>query len=456
MAVVIVQQRRSPAATLAWLLILVFLPAVGFILYRLIGPLRLKRRKLRRRLTRKIIEEALGTLTEIRAESPMRHREQLAQIGISAGEPPPLRADKVELYTEGLAAYRDILAALSAATHHIHVEYYIWEPDATGVRFRDLLIERAKAGIEVRVIVDATGSSGVRRGFFKSLTAAGGEVHWFNPVTLQGLRRRRPDFRSHRKLIVCDGRIGFTGGMNVSDDQTSEFSGGKAWRDTHMRIDGSAVRSLQRIFIEDWIYSAKQVLPFNDTYFPLPTTTGPEMVQIVSSGPDLSVFAIHKVYFGAMNQATSRLWVTTPYFVPDDATLSALISAAMRGVDVRIIVPAKGDSRLVDLAARSYFPEVLDAGGRVFEYGPRFIHAKTIVIDDDIAIVGTANLDNRSFRLDFELAAVVYGQDLNAQLASAFQRDLEACTEVRRIAFEHLPFLTRLGQSSARLLSPLL
>ena len=157
-----------------------------------------------------------------------------------------------------------------------------------------------------------------------------------------------------------------------------------------------------------------------------------------------------------MNQATSRLWLTTPYFVPDDATLSAIVSAAMRGVDVRIIVPAKGDSKLVDLAARSYFPEVLDAGGRVFEYGPRFNHAKTIVIDDDVAIIGTANLDNRSFRLDFEVAAVVYGHQHNAHLASTFQIDLQLCTEVRRIAFEHHPFLTRLGQSGARLLSPLL
>ncbi len=456
MAVVIVQQRRSPAATIAWMLVLAFLPLVGYIIYRVIGPQRLERRKLRRRLTRKLVEEALGTLTEIRAESPMRHREQLAHIAISAGEGPPLRADALELYTEGLAAYADIVAALSTATHHIHVEYYIWEPDAIGARIRDLLVLRAKAGVEVRVILDGTGSYGVRGRFFKPLTEAGGEVHWFNPVSLLGLRRRRPDFRSHRKIIVCDGRVGFTGGMNLSNEHTSEFAGVAAWRDTHIRIEGSAVRSLQRVFVEDWMYSANVTLPFDDLYFPAPTTTGQELVQVVASGPDLSVFAIHKMYFAAINQATSRVWITTPYFVPDDAMAAALVSATMRGVDVRIMVPAKGDSKLVDMAARSYFPDLLDAGARIFEYTPRFIHAKTMVIDDDIAIVGTANLDNRSFRLDFEVAAVVYGHNLNARLANAFSADLESCMRVRRVAFERQPFFTRLGQSGARLLSPLL
>lgn len=456
MAVVILQQRRSPAATIAWLMVLVFLPVFGYLLYTVIGPRRLERRKLRRRLTRKIVEEALGTLTEIRAESPMRYREQLAHIAISAGEAPPLRADSIALYTEGIAAYADMIAAVTAATHHIHIEYYIWESDAMGARIRDLLIARAKAGVEVRVIIDATGSYGVRRGFFKPLMAAGAEVRWFNPVSLLGLRRRRPDFRSHRKLIVCDGRIGFTGGMNLSDVHTSEFAGATAWRDTHVRIDGSAVRSLQRVFVEDWMYSANITLPFDEAYFPAPTTTGHQLVQVVASGPDLSVFAIHKMYFAAINQATHRVWITTPYFVPDEAMLAALVSAAMRGVDVRVIVPAKGDSKLVDLAARSYFPDLLDVGARLFEYTPRFVHAKTMVVDDDVAVIGTANFDNRSFRLDFEIAAVVYGHELNARLASTFMTDLESCTRVRRVAFDRQPFFTRLGQSGARLLSPLL
>ena len=263
MAVVIVQQRRTPAATIAWLLVLALLPIVGYVVYRLIGPLRLERRKLRRRLTRKVVEEALGALTEIEAESPMRHREQLARIAIAAGEAPPLHSDTVELYTEGEPAYRDIATAIEAAKHHVHIEYYIWEPDETGKRLRDQLIARAKVGIEVRVIVDGTGSHGVRSGFFKTLVAAGAEVHWFNPVSLLGLRRRRADFRSHRKIVVVDGRVGFTGGMNVANAHTAAETGAEAWRDTHMRLEGSAVRALQRVFVEDWMYSADQTLPFS-------------------------------------------------------------------------------------------------------------------------------------------------------------------------------------------------
>jgi cardiolipin synthase A/B len=456
MAVVIVLQRRTPAATIAWLLVLTVFPIVGWLVYRLIGPQRLERRKLRRRVTRKLIAEATGTLLEIERVAPMRHREQLARVAISAGEAPPLRATALELYTEGESTYQAIAAAIAAARHHVHLEYYIWEDDQIGRRLRDQLIARAHAGIEVRVLVDGTGAHGVRGGFFKPLVAAGAEVAWFNPVSLLGMRRRRADFRSHRKIVVCDGRVGFTGGMNVADAQTREFTGGEAWRDTHLCFEGSAVRALQRVFVEDWLYATARELPAGAAYFPVPATDGGEVVQIVASGPDLDAFAIHKMFFAAINQAASRVWLTTPYFVPDDAILSALVCAAMRGVDVRVIAPARGDSRLVDLAARSYFPEVLAAGGRVFEYTPRFIHAKTFVIDDDVAIVATANLDNRSFRLDFELAAVVYGPMINGKLEAAFQTDLAHCRELHRGRIAHQGFWTRLGQAGARLLSPLL
>lgn len=455
MAVVIVQQRRSPAATIAWLLVLALLPIVGWLIYRLIGPLRLERRKARRRVTRKVIEEATAALREIEYRAPTHHREQLARVAIAAGEAPPLRADLVELYTEGEAKYAALSDAIDAARHHIHLEYYIWENGQIGRRLRDQLAARARAGVEVRVLVDGTGSLGVRRRFFDPLVQAGAELAWFNPVSLLAIRRRRADFRSHRKILVCDGRVGFTGGMNVADAETAEFSGGLAWRDTHLRIEGSAVRVLQRVFAEDWCYATDTEIPSNDIYFPPPATTGGEIVQIVASGPDLDAFAIHKVFFAAINRAETRVWLTTPYFVPDDAILSALVSAAMRGVDVRVIAPAHSDSRLVDLAARSYFPDLLAAGARVYEYLPRFVHAKTFVIDDDVAIIGSANLDNRSFRLDFEVAVVVYGPAMNARLETAFQADLAHCRELDR-AGPPPRFWARLGQSGARLFSPLL
>ena len=456
MAVMIVLERRSPAATVAWLLVLAFLPLLGWIAYRLIGPLRLERRKLRRRANRRVVEEAIGALAEIESESPMRHREQLAQIAIAAGEVPPLRAERVDLYLDGAATYRAIGEAIEAARHHVHLEYYIWQPDRIGARLRDLLVAKARAGLQVRVIVDGAGSFGLRRGFLAPLVAAGGEVAWFNPVRLFRIRRRRADFRTHRKIVVCDGRIGFTGGMNVADAHSEEFTGDLAWRDTHLRIEGSAVRALQRVFAEDWLFCTDRTLPATEALFPAPTAASGEVVQVVASGPDTDAFAIHKLFFGAINQAIQRVWLTTPYFMPDDPILNSLICAAMRGVDVQVILPARGDSRLVDLAARSYFPEVLAAGVRVFEYLPRFVHAKTFVIDDDVAIVGTANLDNRSFRLDFEIIAVCYGHKVNTQLDAAFCADLTDCREIHRADIARQPFLTRLGQAGARLLSPLL
>jgi cardiolipin synthase len=457
MAVVVILQRRSPAATIAWLLVLVLLPVVGWYVYRFIGPQRLARRKLRRRITRKLVEELTGTLEDIACHSPMRHREQLARVAIAAGEAPPLRALSVELYTEGETTYAAIATAIEAARRHVHLEYYIWKADRIGQRLRDQLVAKAEAGVEVRVLIDGTGSMSAGVRFFKSLVAAGGEIAVFNPVRLLPFGRKRMDFRLHRKAVVCDGVVGFTGGTNITDAETHEFSAGAAWRDTHVRFDGSAVRVLQRVFAEDWLYATGKALDLEDSsYFPVPETIGHEVVQVVASGPDLDAFAIHKVFFAAINQAVSRVWLTTPYFVPDDAILTALVSAAMRGVDVRIIAPANGDSKLVDLAARSYFPDLLACGARVFEYLPRFVHAKTFVVDDDIAIVGTANLDNRSFRLDFELVTITYGAALNAKLAAAFRADLEQCRELRLATLADQRFLSRLGQSGARLLSPLL
>jgi cardiolipin synthase len=289
----------------------------------------------------------------------------------------------------------------------------------------------------------------------KALKRSGVNIAVFNPPLVPA-RLHAMNLRNHRKILVVDGRVGFTGGMNVADTETTEFSGDAAWRDTHMRFEGSAVRVLQRVFAEDWCYATTNELPASDAYFPVPTTTGGEVVQIVSSGPDLDAFAIHKVFFTAINRAESRVWLTTPYFLPDDSILSALVSAAMRGVDVRVIAPARSDSRLVDLAARSYFPDLLTAGARVYEYLPRFVHAKTFVIDDDVAIIGTANLDNRSFRLDFEVIAILYGGTMNARLDAAFQADLAHCRELDAERCRQASFWTRFGQSGARLLSPLL
>ena len=451
--VVIILQRRSAAATLAWLLALIFLPVIGLLIYRLIGPMRLERKKLKRVASRRAVGEAVAALAAL-DDGSVEHL-QLATVAMELGEAPPLRADQVTVFLDGAANYDAILAAVAKATHHIHLEYYIWEPDTIGTKLRDALIERAKAGVKVRMIVDGTGSNKLTKRFLEPLRAAGVQVAKFNPVRLLRLRLRRPDFRTHRKIVVCDGRVGFTGGMNITDAHSSLY-GPNYWRDTHLRIIGAAVWPLQRLFMEDWYFATDTLCPVDPDTFPTPAQDGQHLVQVVGSGPDSDSFAIHKVLFTAINQSTSRCWLTTPYFVPDEALLTALITAGLRDVDVRLLVPKKGDSRLVDMAARSYFPELLAAGVRVYEYESRFIHAKTLVCDDDVAIIGTANLDNRSFRLNFEVAAVIYSGKTNFTLAEAFVNDLDGSRELARGDYDKQPLMRRLGQSSARLISPLL
>jgi cardiolipin synthase len=452
-AVVIILQRRSAAATLAWLFALVFLPLIGLVVYRLIGPQRLERKKLKRAATRRAVGEAMAALAAL-DDGSVEHL-QLATVGMELGESPPLRADETTVYLDGESTYEAILAAVAAARHHVHLEYYIWEPDTIGTRLRDALIERARAGVKVRMIVDGTGSSALKRRFLDPLRAAGVEVEKFNPVRLLRLRLRRPDFRTHRKIVVCDGVVGFTGGMNITDAHSAAY-GPEYWRDTHLKIVGAAVWPLQRLFVEDWYFVADRMIPVDAHTFPAPERDGRHLVQVVGSGPDSDAFAIHKMMFTAINQSTSRCWLTTPYFVPDEALLAALVTAGLRDVDVRLLVPKKGDSRLVDLAARSYFPELLASGVRVYEYEPRFIHAKTLVCDDDVSVIGTANLDNRSFRLNFEVAAIVFGGVVNHELAAAFETDLRDSRELAAGDYDKQPFRRRLGQATARLISPLL
>jgi len=213
---------------------------------------------------------------------------------------------------------------------------------------------------------------------------------------------------------------------------------------------------MQRMFIEDWYFATEQLPPATAELFPPPAAAGPRVVQIVASGPDHDHRTIHRTFFTAITRARERLWLTTPYFVPDESTLTALATAALRGVDVRLLIPEHGDSRLVDLAARSYVPDLLASGARVYEYLPRFVHAKTFVVDDDVAIVGTANLDNRSFQLNFELAALIYDRELNGELAAAYEADLADSREIRAADLTRASLARRLGEASARLLSPLL
>jgi len=457
----IILERRSPAATLAWVFGLVWLPFVGIAVYLLIGPRRLTRKRRRYVVARSRGRAAAAASRRScpgRGECPTDdpRLSQFMQLVQRVGDAPPLRCHTLEVYTTGDACYAAIEQAIAEARHHVHLEYYIWAADPTGTRLRDLLCRKAQSGVKVRLLVDAIGSSGLGRRVLEPLRASGAEVAWFNPISLARLPAGRINFRTHRKIVVCDGRVGFTGGINVCDEHSAAASGDRAWRDTHVRIEGSPVVSLQTVFLEDW-YFATGGGPTGEVYFPgdEAAASGP-WVQIVTSGPDHDLYGIHKFYFFAIASARERLLVTTPYFVPDEPIYAALVTAAFRGVHVCLLVPKQGDSRLVSAAARSYYDELARAGVSIYEYGPPMLHAKTLVIDRDIAVVGSANMDNRSFRLNFEIMAAVYDEATTSQLAAQFEKDLHKARRYRLREARKAPFWHRMTESVARLLSPLL
>lgn len=469
----ILLEKRSPVATLAWILSLVALPYVGFVVFFFLGPRRLVRKRLKLKRARgqtKAPAPAAGSEPPPPREDP--RVEQLAHLAKRAGEPPPTRADEVTVFHDAASTYDALEAAIRAAKHHVHVAYYIFDPRRSGARFRDALIERARAGVTVRVLVDHVGSASMDRRFVEPMRAAGVMLARFNEVTFARLRSRF-DFRLHRKIVVCDGVVGFTGGINISDDYLEPDEGPKPvgdrlrerrkerkghagpWRDTHLRIRGDAVRWLQLTFLDDWYYATGYAAR-DKAYFPEVARTGDHLVQIVASGPDRDVEAIQKLYFSAIAASRERVYVTTPYFVPDEAILAALTTAAMRGVDVRVLVPRRSDSLVVTAAARSYYDACIAAGVRVYEYQPTMIHAKTLVVDDFFAAVGTANIDNRSFRLNFEVSAALYGPEHATALATQFRKDLHASKEIKAAARLKVPLRWRLAEAGARVLSPLL
>jgi len=362
----------------------------------------------------------------------------------------------LRLLLDGDEKYDALRRAIEAAQAHVHLEYYIWEPDEVGAALRDALVARAQEGVEVRVLVDGFGSSKAASRFWAPLKDAGGQVRRFNELSLARWRPRMANFRTHRKIAVVDGVVGFTGGMNVSKVHSRAHVGDAAWRDTHVEVRGPVVRGLQLVFFEDWHYAGGDAPRVDEYLADVPATAEqPHVMQVVSSGPDEGLDAIHKVFFVGIAAAERRVQLTSPYFVPDETVVNALSAAALRGTEVTVLVPAAGDQPLVAAAARSYYPELLESGVRIFEYGEPMLHAKSLVVDD-LALVGTANADNRSFRLNFEVAVAVYSASVAEQLADAFAADLRNAREVTLKQVRRWSLRRRLASSTARLFSPVL
>jgi cardiolipin synthase len=443
----IILQKREPVATVSWLLGLALLPYVGFLIYHVFGPQRIERQRLRRARVR----------GELPAQSLAENEDvaELARMVRSATGLPMTTASSLRLLIDGAAKYDALLEDIARARDHIHLEYYIWHPDHSGTALRDALVERARAGVRVRLLVDALGAARCQR-FFGSLVEAGGELAWFHPTRF-GRVWQRPwtNLRSHRKIVVIDGRVGYTGGMNVTDDQNERVNAA-AYRDLHLRVEGNVVRALQLVFVEDWAYATGERDFIGDVVRQTPRLpAGGTCAQVITSGPDSPWEAIHRAHVGAIHAAKERVWLVTPYFVPGEAAMMALTSAALAGLDVRLVVPRMSDSRLVTFAARSYFGPLLQAGVKVYEYGPRMLHTKALLVDESTVLVGSANFDHRSFRLNFEVSVLFEDVEMGAALAQLIEGELASAPRVRPGRQRGL-LTARLPEALARLLSPVL
>lgn len=450
----IMLQKREPVATLSWILSLAALPYLGLFIYYLLGPQKVKRQRLRRGRARSGMEHYSSVCP------PDADCTELAKIAQATTGLAPTSATEVEWLVDGAATYRALLAAVATAQDHLHVEYYIFNPDHAGTALRDALVERARAGVRVRLLLDAVGSSAIRKRFLQPLLEAGGEVAWFHPrQLLKPFKRPWMNMRTHRKLVVIDGRVAFTGGINITDEE-DESRRADAYRDLHMRLAGHVVRSLQLVFIEDWIYATGQP-PERFAIAQLWPHDTPSRkdgridAQVLVSGPDSAWETIHRLQVAAIHEARERVWLVTPYFVPGEAARMALTSAALGGLDVRLLVPKMSDSWFVTQAARSYFDELLLAGVQIYEYGPRMLHTKAFIADRDVCIVGSANFDHRSFRLNFELSMMLVDADRVAALEAILAAEFDAAVQVRNDRKRSL-WLHRVPEAFARLASPLL
>lgn len=437
--------------TLAWLSAVIAFPALGAIAYFLLADPIIRRTTVRRRRQQALAARQFGApLTA--AGTGGQSAVMTAAARTTSLE--PTTGNLVEVLTGDETAFARVEAELRSARERIWAEYYLIRRDETGHRFLDILAEKARAGVEVRLIYDALGSFRLSRPRLQAITAAGGRCVEFLP--LNPLRKRwSVHLRNHRKLIVIDGQTAFTGGMNVGDEYSGRARrrGTEHFSDTHLRLAGPCVDDLEEVFAGDWHFATGEALPFPEISM---SSRGEATVAIVPSGPDQLRNASHLNYFVGISSARESVWLTSPYFVPDEAILCALIGAALKGVDVRILVPEKSDVLLVGPAGRSYYQQLLAVGIRIFEYLPSMLHAKTMVIDAQLALVGSANIDIRSFRLNFEMGALIEDPQVAATLRERFADQLRQSREITLPMIRSWSFMKRLQHGAARLFSPVL
>ncbi len=459
---VIFFENRSPQRTLSWLLVLAFLPVVGLILYLYFGrsPVRhdIFKKMSHRDIAplRKKLEKAKGASDVLYNNAvELSDKERLYRI-ISAISPSYVTLNnRCRVLNNGTEKFPTVFEAIEQARHHIHLEYFIVNNDRMGNELKKRLIEKARQGVNVRFLYDGLGSRRLGKDYLNELTGAGVSAAAFIPLTIP-VPNTWVNYRNHRKIVIVDGQVGYLGGLNVGDEYLDGGDRFPFWRDTHLEIRGDALDILQGVFISDWQFTTGEIIE-EKAYFPDRGYVGNEPVQIAASGPDGNWEAIHHAYFTAIATARERVYITTPYLILDDSIATALKAAALGGLDVKVIFPGMPDShRIVHWASRSYFAELLRAGVKIYLYQKGFVHAKTLTVDSQVAVIGTANMDMRSFYYSFEINAFAYVESIARQMEEDFRKDLEECTPVLLEEFLNRSVYTRFKESGSRLLSPLL
>lgn len=465
----IILENRDPIKTMTWLLIFILFPGGGLIIYAIFGRNLRKRKFLKtKKLSdniKKLFENSneMNELIELEKECVDNDflnkddtKNRIINLLLNTGKFPFTSNNNIKVYKDGNEKFDDLLNDLKNATNYIHLEYFIIKKCEIGNKIKDILIEKAKQGVEVKLLYDNVGCWRFifSREYFKEMKKSGMQIKSFIPDKFPMIAGKI-NYRNHRKIVVIDGEIGYMGGINIGDEYLGKSKKFGYWRDTHIKIKGSSVYMLQMVFSTDWYYTTNEIL-LNKKYFPTLKHCGNSMMQIVSSGPDSDWEAIHYAYFVAICQAKKSIYIETPYFIPDDSLLRALKSAALSGVDVKIVFPKIPDHKIVNTASYSYFDDILNAGGKVYLYKKGFIHSKVIIIDEEIVSTGSANMDLRSFMLNFEINCFIYDKKIVDNFVCDFNDDIINSEELKSEDFISRGYKKKFKESLSRLLSPIL
>ncbi|MGM7723870.1 cardiolipin synthase [Metabacillus sp. Hm71] len=449
----LILENRTAHNTLLWMYVLIFLPVFGYIFYLYSGQLYLKgylfqsKRKNDREALKMTTQQHTPDLAKLKEHQKgfvyYSQRVALTEMNTST---------QTKVLTNGAETFNEMKKQLKKANDFIHIEYYIFRSDRLGKEIMDILITKAKNGVEVRFIYDAVGSRSLLSKDIKRMKDAGVSVYPFLPIKY-GFFNQKFNFRNHRKIIVIDGKIGFVGGLNVGIEYLGQDEEIGFWRDTHLMIEGEALQTLHSIFLLDWEYISNECLLDDPHYNTSYSVEGDGLVHVVASGPDTQEDIISDMYYTMISFATKSIWIATPYFVPNESIRTALRVAAKKGVQVRVMVPEINDGFLTQYATRSYFPELLRCGVEIYSYQKGFLHQKIIIVDGDLASIGTANMDMRSFHLNFEVNAFLIGTSSIQDLVADYEADMEASKRIRPVEFYKRSPIEKLKESIARLFS---